>query len=55
LAATLYSEKREFYDEAEAPFLRKGTENVEESQASFFVIPTVVVGMILLFLFFNRE
>ena len=47
--------KAEPYDEAKDPFLRKGTENVEESQASFFVIPAVVVGMILLFLFFNRE
>jgi hypothetical protein len=43
------------YDEAKDPFLRKGTENVEESQVSFFVIPAVVVGIILLFLFFNRE
>ena len=47
--------KGESYDEAKDPFLRKGTENVEESQASFFVIPAVVVGIILLFLFFNRE
>lgn len=43
------------YDEAKDPFLRKGTENAEESQASFFVIPSVVVGIILLFLFFKRE
>ena len=47
--------KGEPYDKAKDPFLRKGTENVEESQASFFVIPAVVVGIILLFLFFNRE
>jgi len=47
--------KGEAYDEAKDPFLRKGTENVEESQVSFFVIPAVVVGIILLFLFFNRE
>ena len=47
--------KGETYDEAKDPFLRKGTENVEESQISFFVIPAVVVGIILLFLFFNRE
>jgi hypothetical protein len=47
--------KGEPYDEAKDPFLRKGTENVEESQASFFVIPAVVVGIILIFLFFNRE
>ena len=45
----------ESYEEAKDPFLRKGTENVEESQISFFVIPAVVVGIILLFLFFNRE
>ena len=47
--------KGESYDEAKDPFLRKGTENVEESQISFFVIPAVVFGIILLFLFFNRE
>lgn len=47
--------KGESYDEAKDPFLRKGTENVEESQISFFVIPAVVVGIILLFLLFNRE
>lgn len=47
--------KAEPYDEAKDPFLRKGTENVEESQASFFVIPAFVVGIIALFLFFNRE
>ena len=47
--------KGEPYDEAKDPFLRKGTENVEESQVSFFVIPAVVVGIIALFLFFNRE
>ena len=47
--------KGETYDEAKDPFLRKGTENVEESQTSFFVIPAVVIGIILLFLFFNRE
>jgi hypothetical protein len=47
--------KGEPYDEAKDPFLRKGTENVEESPISFFVIPAVVVGIILLFLLFNRE
>ena len=47
--------KGEPYDEAKDPFLRKGTENVEESQVSFFVIPAVVIGIILLFLVFNRE
>ena len=47
--------KGEPYDEAKDPFLRKGTENVEESQVSFFVIPAVVIGIIILFLVFNRE
>jgi hypothetical protein len=47
--------KGEPYDEAKDPFLRKGAENVEESQVSFFVIPAVVIGIILLFLVFNRE
>ena len=52
---TLTVKKGEAYDEAKDPILRKGTEHVDESQASFFVIPAVVVGIILLFLFFNRE
>ena len=43
------------YDEAKDPFLRKGTENEEESQFSFFVIPAIAIGIVLLFLFFNRE
>jgi hypothetical protein len=47
--------KAEPYDEAKDPFLRKGTENVEESQISFFAIPVVVVGIVLIFFFFYRE
>ena len=47
--------KGEAYDEAKDPFLRKGTENEEESQVSFFVIPAFAIGIVLLFLFFNRE
>ncbi len=47
--------KGEAYDETKDPILRKGTENVEESQTSFFVIPAVVVGIVLIFLFFYRE
>lgn len=43
------------YDEAKDPALRKGTENWEEPQGSFFAIPAVVVGIIALILFFNRE
>jgi hypothetical protein len=48
-------QKGESYDEAKDPFLRKGTENMEESQVSFFVIPAVVVGIALFFLFLNRK
>jgi hypothetical protein len=43
------------YNEAKDPALRRGTENWEEPQGSFFAIPAVVVGIIALFLFFNRE
>jgi len=43
------------YDESKDPALRRGTENWEEPQGSFFAIPAVVVGIIALFLFFNRE
>ncbi|CAA9892036.1 conserved hypothetical protein [Candidatus Methylobacter favarea] len=47
--------KEESYDEAKDPLFRKGTENVEESQVSFFVIPAVMIGIILVFMLFNRE
>jgi len=47
--------KEATYNEAKDPFLRKGTENEEESQFSFFVIPAIAIGIVLLFLFFNRE
>jgi hypothetical protein len=43
------------YDEKKDPALRKGTENWEEPQGSFFVIPAVVVGLIVIVLFFNRK
>jgi hypothetical protein len=43
------------FDESKDPALRKGTENWEEPQGSFFAIPAVVVGIIALFVFFNRE
>jgi hypothetical protein len=43
------------YDEAKDPALRKGTENWEEPQGSFFIIPAVIVGVIFVILFFNRE
>ncbi len=43
------------YDESNDPALRKGTENWEEPQGSFFIIPAVVVGLIVIVLFFNRK
>jgi len=43
------------YIEAKDPFLRKGTQNTEESQISFFVIPAIVAGISLAFLFFKRK
>jgi hypothetical protein len=43
------------YDESNDPALRKGTENWEEPQGSFFIIPAVVIGLIVIVLFFNRK
>jgi hypothetical protein len=43
------------YDESKDPALRKGTENWEEPQGSFFTIPAAVVGLIFMILLFNRH
>jgi hypothetical protein len=43
------------YNETNDPALRKGTENWEEPQGSFFIIPAVVIGLIVIVLFFNRK
>lgn len=54
--SNMISTKRsEKYDEAKDPALRKGTENWEEPQGSFFAVPAAVVGVIVLILFFNRK
>ena len=45
----------EKYDESKDPALRKGTENWEQPQSSFFAVPALVIGVIGLVLFFNRE
>jgi hypothetical protein len=45
----------EKYDESKDPALRRGTENTEQPQSSFFAIPAVVVGIIGLVLFINRD
>lgn len=47
--------KGEPYDEKKDPALRRGTENWEQSQGGYFVIPGVLVGIIGLFLYFNRD
>jgi len=43
------------YDESKDPTLRRGTENWEEPQNSFFIVPAVIVAGIALALFFNRK
>jgi hypothetical protein len=43
------------YDESKDPALRRGTENWEESQWSFYVVPALFIGVIALVLFFNRK
>jgi hypothetical protein len=45
----------EKYDESKDPALRRGTENWEQPQSSFFAVPAIVFGFTLLFLFFNRD
>jgi hypothetical protein len=52
---TISTKSGEKYDEAKDPALRKGTENWEETQGSFFVVPALVIGVIVLALFFSRE
>jgi hypothetical protein len=45
----------ESYDASKDPALRRGTENWEQSQAGFFIIPGAVIGIVALLLFLNRE
>lgn len=60
-ASTLFTSKSmatkrgEKYDETKDPALRKGTENTEQPQSSFFAIPAVVIGIIGLILFLSRD
>jgi len=42
-------------DKSKDPAQRRGTENWEEPQGSFFVVPAVVLGIIGLALFFNKD
>ncbi|WP_394752939.1 hypothetical protein [Crenothrix sp.] len=43
------------YDESKDSALRRGTENWDQPQGSFFVMPAFIFGLILVFLYFNRE
>jgi hypothetical protein len=52
---TITVKKNEPYDESKDPALRKGTENWEETQTSFFVIPGAFLGIVGLLLFLNRD
>ncbi len=52
---TISTKRRGEYDASKDPALRKGTENWEEPQGSFFIIPVAVVGLIAIVLLFNRE
>jgi hypothetical protein len=54
-ANTLLIKSGEKYDESKDPALRRGTENTEQPQSSFFAIPATIIGIIGLVLFFNRN
>jgi hypothetical protein len=43
------------YEEPNDPALRRGTENWEQPQWSFFVVPGIFIGLALVVLFFNRN
>ena len=43
------------YDESKDATLRRGTENWEQSQSSFFVVPGIFLTVVGLALFFSRK
>ncbi len=43
------------YDESKDSTQRRGTENWEQSQSGFFVVPGVILGILALVLFFDRK
>ncbi len=55
LTVPIQIKRGEKYDEAKDPALRKGTENEEMPQSSFFAIPAAVIGIIGLALFLTRD
>ena len=53
VSATLNNESA--YSQSKVQSLNRGTENTDESQTSFFVIPAIVIGLSLTFLFLNKK
>ena len=43
------------YNESEDSTQRRGTENWEQSQTSFFIFPAIILGLIALAMFFSRD
>ena len=43
------------YDEAKDPLMRRGTENTDEPQGMFFVIPAVFTAIFLVALFVRKK
>ena len=48
-------EQKITYDESKDATLRRGTENWEQSQSSFFVVPGIFLTVVGLALFFSRK
>jgi hypothetical protein len=48
-------EQKITYDESKDATLRRGTENWEQSQSSFFVVPGIFLSVVGLALFFSRK
>lgn len=49
------SQQKNIYDESKDANLRRGTENWEQSQSSFFVVPGIFLTVVGLALFFSRK
>ncbi|MFZ9610257.1 MAG: hypothetical protein ACO294_06105 [Methylococcales bacterium] len=49
------SQQKNIYDESKDANLRRGTENWEQSQSSFFIVPGIFLSLAGLALFFSRK
>jgi hypothetical protein len=49
------SQQKNIYDESKDANLRRGTENWEQSQSSFFIVPSIFLSVAGLALFFSRK